>query len=206
MGRISCTTLTLLVLASSGFTPPVAAAQPARPRVTISVYNYAYVSTELLQAAEDEALRIFQQAGVQTFWVNCLPRPEKVESNGCHFADATHLMLKILPHAISPQVRDRTNVLGDAFVDEKGVGYYAYAFYDRVQRVAEEQRLSRILLGDVLAHEIGHLLLGSKSHSVSGIMSAHWNGEELRKISEGTMFFSPSQSSLMRDRVRRSPN
>jgi hypothetical protein len=172
----------------------------------VGVYDYAHVSTELLQAAEDEALRIFQHAGVQTFWVNCLPRPEKVEPNGCSFVDATHLMLKILPNAISPQVRDRTDVLGEALVDEKGVGYYAYVFYDRVQRVADEQRLGPILLGDVLAHEIGHLLLGSNSHSVSGIMSAHWNVEELRQISQRTMFFSPSQPSLMRDRAKRSPN
>jgi hypothetical protein len=201
VGRISCTTVTLLVLASSGFTQTAAAVLRARPEVTISVYDYAHVSTELLQAAEDEARRIFRQAGVQTFWVNCLPKPERIESNGCYFVDATHLMLKILPHAISTPVRDRTNVLGDALVDEKGAGYYAYAFYDRVQKVAEEHRLGHALLGDVLAHEIGHLLLGSNSHTVSGIMSAHWNGEELRLISEGAMFFAPSQSWLMRDRV-----
>jgi hypothetical protein len=57
------------------------------------------------------------------------------------------------------------------------------------------------LLGDVLAHEIGHLLLGSNSHSVSGIMSAHWYGDELRRISEATIFFVPSQSRTIRDRL-----
>jgi hypothetical protein len=86
-------------------------------------------------------------------------------------------------------VGDRDDVLGDALLDERGVGYYAYAFYDRVQRIAEEHGLGHALLGNVLAHEVGHLLLGSKSHSVSGIMAAHWNGEELRRVSEGTMFF-----------------
>jgi hypothetical protein len=120
VGKISCTAVTLLVLASSGFTQTAAAVLRPRPGVTISVYDYAHVSAERLQAAEDEAGRIFRQAGVQTFWVNCLPKPEGIESHGCYIVDTTHLMLKILPHAISTQVRDRTHVLGDALVDEKG--------------------------------------------------------------------------------------
>jgi hypothetical protein len=201
VSRISYTALMLLVLASSGFTQTPPRPNKGRPEVTISVYDYAGVSPEQLAAAEADARRIFRQAAVETAWVTCLPKPEKIETNGCYLVDATHVMLKILPHAISAQVRDRPDVLGDALVDEKSVGYYAYAFYDRVQRVAEERRLGHALLGDVLAHEIGHLLLGSKSHTVSGIMSAHWNGEELRKISEGVMFFAPNQSRLMRDRV-----
>jgi len=98
--------------------------------VTISVYDYALVPPEILPAAEGDARRIFQQAGVETVWVNCLPKPEKIESKGCYAVDATHLLLKILPHALSAQVRDRSDVLGDAIVDEKGVGYYAYTFYD----------------------------------------------------------------------------
>jgi hypothetical protein len=110
-------------------------------------------------------------------------------------------MMKILPRAISAQARDRSDVLGTALLDEKGVGYYAYVFYDSVQRIAEERKLGHAMLGDVLAHEIGHLLLGSNSHSVSGIMSAHWHGEELRRISEAAMLFTPSQSRMLRDRL-----
>jgi hypothetical protein len=68
------------------------------------------------------------------------------------------LVLKILPHAMSVQARDRADVLGTAALDEKGVGFYGYAFYDRIQRLAEGRRLSPTLLGHVLAHEIGHLL------------------------------------------------
>jgi hypothetical protein len=88
-----------------------------------------------------------------------------------------------------------------SLTDAQQLCIYAYIFYDRVQRVAKERKLGHALLEDVLAHEIGHLLLGSNSHSVSGIMSAHWYGEELRRISEAAMFFAPSQSRMMRDRV-----
>jgi hypothetical protein len=195
-----CSALTLLTVASSGSAqaPPPA---PTRQVVTISVYDYALVPAEFLAAAEGEARRIFRQVGVETVWINCLPKPAKIELPTCYLVDATHLMMKILPRAINACVRDRNDVLGDALVDENAVGFYAYVFYDSVQRVAEEHRLGHILLGDVLAHEIGHLLLGSRSHTVSGIMSAHWNGDELRRISEGNMFFTPSQSRMLRDRV-----
>jgi hypothetical protein len=190
-----------LAVASRGFTQTSQTAIPVRPEISISVFDYSGVSPELLVSAEQDARRIFQLTGVETVWVTCLPKPENIEPNPCYTVNATHLVLKILPHAISGHVRDRSNVLGDAIVDEKGVGYYAYVFYDRVQRVAHEHRLRHALLSGVLAHEIGHLLLGSKSHAISGIMSAHWNDEELRRISEGTMFFTPNQSRLMRDRV-----
>jgi len=189
-----------LAVACPGFsqTPGVTA---TKPDVAISVYDYAHVSNELLAAAEEDAHRVFRHAGVETVWTTCLPKLEKVQPNDCYAVDISHLMLKILPRAISAQARDRSDVLGTALVDDKGVGYYAYVFYDSVQRVAEERKLGHAMLGDVLAHEIGHLLLGSNSHSVSGIMSAHWRGEELRRISEGSMLFTPSQSRMLRDRL-----
>jgi len=188
-----------LMAASPGFSQSLPEA-PRMADITISVYDYANVPVELLGAAEEDARRIFRQAGVDTVWATCLPKPEKVVAD-CYIVDATHLIMKILPRAISAQARDRSDVLGTALVDEKGVGYYVYVFYDNVRRVAEDRELGHTLLGDVLAHEIGHLLLGSNSHSVSGIMSAHWYGGELRRISEGAMLFTPSQSWTLRERL-----
>jgi hypothetical protein len=191
--------LMFLAAASVGFTQTAMVGPELQ--VAISVYDYAHISTGLLAAAEEDARRVFRQAGIETVWATCFPKLEKSEPDGCAAVDANHLMLKILPRAIAASVRERSDVLGTAIVDEKGVGFYAYVFYDRVQSIAEERKLGHALLGDVLAHEIGHLLLGSNSHSVSGIMSAHWYGEELRRISEGAMLFAPSQSRKMMDRV-----
>jgi hypothetical protein len=196
----TCAGMMFLVAASSGFSQ-IRPAVAIKADVTISVYNYANVSSELLAAAEEDARRIFRQAGVETLWVTCLPKPEQVQAGDCYTVDATHLMMKILPRAIGAQARDRKDVLGTALVDKKGIGYYSYIFYDSVRRVAEEQKLGHALLGDVLSHEIGHLLLGSNSHSLSGIMSAHWYGEELRRVSEAAMLFTPTQSRMLRERL-----
>jgi len=193
--------LTLCFLTSSCLAqnPPATKALPTE--VHISVYDDANVRTELLAAAEVQVRRIFQQAGIETLWGNCSQGAENIQSAGCHVVGSTYLVLKILPRAMGAQVRDRTDVLGTATLDGKGVGYYGYAFYDRIQPMAEDRRLAHALLGHVLAHEIGHLLLRSNFHPVSGIMSGRWTGEELRRLSEGAMFFAPHESKVMRDRL-----
>jgi len=188
-------------MSSSCFAQDAPGTKALRPQLHVSVQDYANVPTELLAAAEAEVHRIFHQAGAETIWRNCSEKLEKTQPAGCHVVGSTYLMLKILPHAMSVQERDRDDVLGSATLDEKGVGFYGYAFYDRIQRLAQERRLARTLLGHVLAHEIGHLLLRSNSHSSSGIMSGRWAGEELRRISEGAMLFTPLESKVMRDRL-----
>jgi hypothetical protein len=57
------------------------------------------------------------------------------------------------------------------------------------------------LLGDVAAHEIGHLLLGTNSHAENGIMRARWESEELGSIGTGTLFFSEAESRQMRSKL-----
>jgi len=170
--------------------------------MTISVHDYADVSSKQLSAAEEQAREIYRRAGLKTVWLNCSPKMENIEPESCHFSDPTHLTLKIIPRASNVQVRDRVDVLGTAYPDDRGTGYFAYVFYDRVQQLSERQKLGHALLADVMAHEIGHLLLGSNSHSVSGLMCAHWNNDQLRNIAEGAMSFLPSQSNIMKKRLR----
>jgi hypothetical protein len=126
--------------------PPVT---PVGPEMTISVHDYAGVPSKLLNAAEEQAREIYHRAGMETVWLNCSPKLEKIEPESCHFSDTTHLTLKISPRALNVQVRDRLDVLGTAYPDDKGVGYFAYVFYDRVQQLAEQQRLGNRLLADV---------------------------------------------------------
>jgi len=205
VNRIFETSSVFIFLAVAPFAlaqAPSSSDAPLSPEMTISVHDYADVPSKLLSAAENQAREIYRRAGLETAWLNCSPKLENIEPESCHFTDATHLTLKISPRALNVLVRDRLDVLGTAYPDDKGVGYFAYVFYDRVQELAVRQRLGNGLLADVMAHEIGHLLLGSNSHSLSGIMSAHWNYDQLRNISEGTMWFIPAQSRMMRDRLR----
>jgi hypothetical protein len=205
--RISgtCAALTFLAIPAFALAQNPPATTSLSPEVTISVHDYADVPTVLLAAAEDQAREIFRRAGLETVWLNCSPKLEleKREPGSCYFSDTTHLTLKISPHPMNAQVRNRIDVLGTAYLDDKGAGYIAYVFYGRIQEVAQRRGLGHALLANVMGHEIGHLLLGSTSHSVSGIMCAHWNYEKLRDVSEGGVWFVPAQSRIMRNRQMR---
>jgi len=200
----TCCLLTFLAVPAFAFAQNPPTITSLSFEISISVHDYADVPTPLLAAAEDQAREIFRRTGLETVWLNCSPKleREKLEPGSCYFSDTTHLTLKISPRAMNAKVRDRIEVLGTAYPDEKGAGYFAYVFYDRIQELAQRRRLGHALLADVMAHEIGHLLLGSTSHSPSGIMCGHWNYEQLRNVSEGALAFVPAQSRIMRDRLR----
>jgi hypothetical protein len=59
-----------------------------------------------------------------------------------------------------------------------------------------------VLLGHGIAHEIGHLLLGTQRHSSSGLMQAHWDARELRLAVSGLLNFSARQAEAIRADVQ----
>jgi hypothetical protein len=50
-----------------------------------------------------------------------------------------------------------------------------------------------------MAHEIGHLLLPSGSHSSRGLMRGDWNLEDLRQVDRRRLKFSAREGELIRD-------
>jgi hypothetical protein len=89
--------------------------------------------------------------------------------------------------------------IGGAFADSEVLGAViqpgvrAYVHYDRVFQFAYEHRKQPgVVLGAVIAHEIGHLLLGS-AHSATGIMS-----EEMERRPAGVAAFLPDQRVALR--------
>jgi hypothetical protein len=105
-------------------------------------------------------------------------------------------------HIVNRQQKAKDAVFGTAFLNPEG-GVYADVFLDRVLGLREQSpgiSLSR-LLGCVLAHEIGHLLLGEHSHSRNGLMQAHWQFEQLQKIAMGNLLFDSKEAAQLRTRV-----
>ena len=49
-----------------------------------------------------------------------------------------------------------------------------------------------------MAHELGHLLLGTNSHSKRGVMQSLWSGNQLRKANLKALYFSPRQAARIR--------
>jgi hypothetical protein len=77
--------------------------------------------------------------------------------------------------------------------------YRASVFWHQIESFAVAARIpSATLLGDVIAHEIGHLLLGSGAHAASGIMKANWRGPESVLVAQGRMLFDKSDAIRLR--------
>ena len=93
-------------------------------------------------------------------------------------------------------------VFGVAFLSAEGTGCYSDVFYDRAMELHANWNVGLAdTLGNVMAHELGHLLLGSNSHASTGIMRAHWQGEELRHLSWGRLSFTNQQADHMRGKL-----
>jgi hypothetical protein len=171
--------------------------------VTVAVYNDAGAPADLLMQAENIATRVFEQAGVNVKWINCpivvqgLP-----DSETCRKAIfPTYFQQRIVP----PHPGLSESSFGVPYLSREGIGCYSYVFY---ARVAEQHRRNEqnaaVLLGHVMAHEIAHLLLGTNSHSASGIMRAHWYPQELASADKGLLLFTPDQARAMTERLRQS--
>jgi hypothetical protein len=71
----------------------------------------------------------------------------------------------------------------------------ATVLYDRVKKFARRYRVNRgVMLGYVIAHELGHLLLPPNSHSVAGVMRGMI---DLQLASARHLRFTPEQGALI---------
>ena len=192
----------ILVLATCLICAPIvhSASKPENPQLTVVVYDAVEASQQLLRPAEEEASRVLRLASLDVEWVNCSGEGgDKVECR--QLSDANEIVLRVVPRALT--LGD--SALGAAFLSNRGEGRYADIFAGAADALhVQNQTASRSrVLGDVMTHEIGHLLLGSQAHSSTGIMRPHWTSKDLRDIAMGRLVFTPDQCRRVRERVEK---
>jgi hypothetical protein len=133
-------------------------------------------------------------------WLNCqVPAASEEASIACReVAFPKHLHLRI--------VRRSAGLNGDAmgvsFQGEHGIGCFADLFYEPMEKLEESDGTNvASLLGLVAAHEIGHLLLGTNSHAVEGIMQARWTADRRTSPALARLVFLDRESLKMRERL-----
>jgi len=174
--------------------------------LTVMVYTYAPIPQHDLATAERVAGKILQSAGVELSWVDCPLTGQTAQLNPVCTAPhtPTDIHLNIAP-----------DLAKDPWVGKFGMGFavvtpppnrgqLVFISYARARRVlleAHELTLGE-LLGHGIAHEIGHLLLGTTSHSPSGLMCADWKTQELKLAARSQLRFSADQAVTIRRDVR----
>ena len=160
--------------------------------------------TQFLGAGNDNlfkfAFTVMVTYQLEVSWLTC------VRTNNASCATAfneiggpVHLVLRITPNVASST---SDTALGVAYLASDGTGRYGDVFWKRAQDLRRNSKVDLAsILASVMAHEVGHLLLGSNAHAISGIMQAHWERGELRRISMGSLLFLPEQGKRMRARM-----
>jgi len=191
MGRTALSAL--VVAASLAMADSVSAASPeAEPelRVTVRVDDRAGVQGVYLKFAKQRAAEVFAMRGVKLDWIDGL------EANRLKVvAPYTVLIMTEAPGSLKAEMKR----LG---MDVMGQGAplvgRAYIYYDRVLKLNPIPPRDIITtLGDVIAHELGHLMLPT-GHSNVGIMRP-----DINMTSRRLETFTDMEAAHIRDHVRR---
>ena len=169
--------------------------------LTVCLMNDAGVSMALEEDMERRVDALMEEAGIQIRWLHGKD-PGRTAETRCTCSHPEPMRVVIL-HLMAMGKAAMPNELGQAFLGEDGVGVMADLFLDRVQRLTDEREVDLgQLLAHVAAHELGHLLLGAKAHTASGLMQAKMDGESMAKMERGGFRFSSAQLKKMHDNVK----
>jgi hypothetical protein len=147
---------------------------------------------------------VLGKAGIVPAWVDCPFSTERAEaSSPCGKPlGGIRFLLRITHDHVPAQESVWHTSLGMAHITPEG-GTYAILLMDLIETLAREQQIvsKGQILGHAAAHEIGHLLMGSNSHSPHGLMRAGWGTKELQDMAERRLLFSNSEGNRMRVRI-----
>ena len=185
--------------------------EPAEP-LTIRVYDYVRLPGPDFEQVRAHAERVFVRAGVPTRWIRCASKPGEPTDPDCKgIITSTDLVLRIMPEAMASRIPVSGKTFGYAVPSKDSrFGTVANVFHHRVgeligrmrQRVGGRFYSEAVVLGHVVAHELGHVLLGHGSHSRSGIMAFPWGPKQLGACLTGGLLFSKPQAAKIRGDVR----
>ena len=165
--------------------------------------------------AEQAATGIFRIAGVETGWADIVLDAENghVNSAGHQPFTLADIQLSILPRDMSDRSGLSNSVMGLApgtgpdrgivYVFDSNVRTLLWGILSAHIRGDMDRYVSMgQVLGHVIAHEVGHLLLNQQVHSPLGIMRGEWSFVDFRDMTIGLLLFTPEQAKFLRADVR----
>lgn len=168
-------------------------------RVHVRVYESINLDSNELSRAEREAERIFRFAGIELTWSSGPTKAEVNDNTPAEMWNTATLQLRLWPSALAGKMP--TGTMGFCLSLDNGD---AVVLVDAVRKRAVFGTTSfTTLLGLAMAHELGHLLLRSPKHSVSGIMRARWTERGLRDDERGYFRFTSGEAESIRKEVSR---
>ena len=168
--------------------------------VMVVVHDRAQVFPGTLDRALKEAARIYRQAGVAIEWL--------VDPAGASGSAATEgrpslhaFTVQLIIQAKLRVARDNTAkfVMGAAPKTTRECGGAVYVFNDEVTGFSNVHRMdAALVMGTVIAHEVGHVLLHREGHPAEGLMRASWDANDWQRAAMGFLLFSSDDAVTIR--------
>jgi hypothetical protein len=153
-------------------------------RLTLVIYDHAHIGQETLAAAESTVSEIFERANVQLNWRDGFAyAAERHQALNPPPEDPATLVIKLQPESEAVRYGVKS-VCG-------GIGFPSGA-------IVFVRSFDPTRLGYVMAHELGHMLLGLNAHAIVGIMRGTLLPEDWEKAAQGTLGFTRSQNQQIR--------
>ena len=160
--------------------------------LVVRIHDAYGVPGDHLARARSTTEDIMKAAGVAVTWRHC-PCVSLISSN--------ELVVRIT--RASPT--STPGSLGFSLIDiGLKAGTLATVFADRVRTLSAVAGVGNgELLGRVIAHEVSHLLLGTRDHAPFGLMRGHWSVSELAQYRPSDWLLSRSEGGAIRRAIRR---
>ena len=144
------------------------------PLISIGLFGAGAIAGTMLARAESVTARILGPVGIRVRWEDRDIRHAAVERIDIRFANSTtdqsSRFATSLPFASS--------------------GVRIIIFVNRIQAAGNHDLLfTSRLLGHVLAHEIGHVLMRTDQHSPQGVMKERWTEDDYAEIRRSYLMF-----------------
>ena len=172
--------------------------------MTVAVCDQVKLSAQILNRAKQQSTHVYAYAGVDVTWVDLDRRANCSLPTG----ERNYFVVVILPKAANDKIVPDTMGIAPTV----SVMYpRAYVFYNRVELLVDLLRdrsyprntCLAIILGQAIAHELGHLLMPGGVHAPSGIMSTNWNIEQWNSALAGTLLFLEWEANAIRNQLQR---
>ena len=152
-------------------------ARDDRRQLVVRTYDNFGVGPDERETATTTAREILRTVAIDVIWRNCAIAAGEPACTASLGTQELSVQFVRSPDA------ETWAVLGNSLVDVTNQGgSLCRIFVDRVHNLAAGAGVDRgTLLGRAMAHELGHLLLGTNEHSGHGLMRPRWNAAELTR-------------------------
>jgi len=162
----------------------------AGERMKVAVCNTGEIPRRVIASSEAEAAYVFRTVGVDIHWTDC---GEEIGAPDARMRPDFIVRVQ-MGGKVAKAGAVSLEAMGRAFMDEKEYGFMADAYFGAIRdlTVLFPYTTSEQLLGYVMTHELGHLLIGA-GHRPHGIMRASLGKSELEELNRRHLNFNDGE-------------